>query len=142
MIRVDRLEPPATIGLSRRTLLAAGAVLGVSGCAGFELGGARSRPPAPPGTTVGLPSQVAVGSATIFSEHGVVVTRASAGDYAAFSTVCPHQGCAVASVQGRTIVCPCHGSTFALDGSVITGPATTGLQRLALTVQGDRLTLA
>lgn len=40
------------------------------------------------------------------------------------------------------MVCPCHGSTFALGGSVVTGPAATGLQRLALTVEADGLTLA
>lgn len=115
----------------------------VSACAGIEINEAtQGRPPAPPGTTVGTPSTIPVGSAAIFAEHGVLVTQATAGEYAAFSTVCPHQGCAVTSVRDASIVCPCHGSTFALDGSVITGPATSGLQPLALSVTPDRLILA
>jgi nitrite reductase/ring-hydroxylating ferredoxin subunit/uncharacterized membrane protein len=40
---------------------------------------------------------------------------------------CTHRGCPLSDGQfdGETIVCPCHGSTFALDGSVVKGPATS-----------------
>jgi nitrite reductase/ring-hydroxylating ferredoxin subunit len=40
---------------------------------------------------------------------------------------CSHRGCLLhdGKLQGDTIVCPCHGSTFALDGSVLKGPATS-----------------
>ncbi len=39
---------------------------------------------------------------------------------------CSHRGCALheGTLQGDTITCPCHGSTFRLDGSIVTGPAT------------------
>jgi nitrite reductase/ring-hydroxylating ferredoxin subunit len=39
---------------------------------------------------------------------------------------CSHRGCALreGSLDGNTITCPCHGSTFRLDGSIVRGPAT------------------
>jgi nitrite reductase/ring-hydroxylating ferredoxin subunit/uncharacterized membrane protein len=45
----------------------------------------------------------------------------------ALDDTCAHAGCSLAggSVQGRSIICPCHGSEYDLaDGSVIHGPAT------------------
>lgn len=39
---------------------------------------------------------------------------------------CSHRGCLLheGSVNGDTITCRCHGSTFRLDGSIVRGPAT------------------
>lgn len=40
---------------------------------------------------------------------------------------CSHRGCALheGKLVDDTIVCPCHGSTFRLDGSIVKGPATS-----------------
>jgi nitrite reductase/ring-hydroxylating ferredoxin subunit len=40
---------------------------------------------------------------------------------------CAHRGCALheGRLEGETIICPCHGSTFRLDGSLVRGPATS-----------------
>jgi len=66
-----------------------------------------------------------------------VVTQPQAGQYKAFTAVCTHQGCTVAAVSNNQIQCPCHGSIFsAKDGSVINGPATTGLSAMTATVNG------
>jgi nitrite reductase/ring-hydroxylating ferredoxin subunit/uncharacterized membrane protein len=50
------------------------------------------------------------------------------GDHiTALHDTCSHAGCSLAegSVDGEAIVCPCHGSRFALrDGRVLAGPAT------------------
>ena len=80
------------------------------------------------GTTLGPTSDVPVGGGTIYSAQQVVVTQPTAGSYKGFSAVCPHQGCLVGDVSSGAINCPCHGSQFSIkDGSVIQGPAATGL---------------
>jgi nitrite reductase/ring-hydroxylating ferredoxin subunit len=40
---------------------------------------------------------------------------------------CAHRGCALheGRLDGETIICPCHGSAFRLDGSLVRGPATS-----------------
>lgn len=134
----------AATPLSRRTVVAgvgAGACLFAAGCSSAA---PPAAPPAAaaPGTALGPASEVPVGGAKIYPDQGVVVTQAAAGDYAGFSAVCPHQGCAVSSVEGSSILCLCHGSAFALDGSVTAGPAQTGLESRAVTLDGEELTLA
>ena len=39
---------------------------------------------------------------------------------------CTHRGCGLdgGEFDGHAVTCPCHGSTFALDGSIVKGPAT------------------
>jgi len=49
------------------------------------------------------------------------------GAYATLSPVCTHQGCTV-GVEGRHLVCPCHGSTYDRRGRVLRGPARRPLQ--------------
>ncbi|MEV7970842.1 Rieske (2Fe-2S) protein [Sphaerisporangium sp. NPDC088356] len=64
-----------------------------------------------------------------------VVTQPKKGVFRAFSAKCTHQGCAVASVSGGTINCPCHGSRFTIStGAVARGPAERPLPRKSITV--------
>ena len=92
---------------------------------------------------VGPVGDIPEGGGKIFKDHSVVVTQPASGTFKAFSTRCPHQGCAVSSISGGVIVCPCHGSEFSVtDGSVKKGPATTGLAAENVTVSGDSITLA
>lgn len=61
---------------------------------------------------------------------GGYVTRQD-GRLRAFVITCPHLGCSYAFDDGKKhFVCPCHGSEFALDGSVLHGPATAPLSHL------------
>ncbi|MEL1253410.1 FAD-dependent oxidoreductase [Flavobacterium sp. DGU38] len=51
----------------------------------------------------------------------------------AFSAVCPHLGCIVQwNNDEKSFDCPCHGSRFATDGSVLNGPAESNLNRIDL----------
>ncbi len=88
-------------------------------------------------------ADVPVGGGTIVVAAKVVVTQPTAGQYKAFSAVCTHKGCIVASVKDGTISCACHGSAFsAADGSVKNGPAAAPLAAVPVTVSGDTITLA
>lgn len=139
----ERAAAPPPSALSRRTVIAGagatavGAGLLAAGCSTAS----RTAPP-PSGTALGPASAVPVGGGAIFAEQGVVVTQPVEGEYAAFSTVCPHQGCAVSEITGGQIVCPCHGSTFDLSGGLVAGPAPTGLDSVPVTVADDRIVLA
>lgn len=55
------------------------------------------------------------------------------GKLVAFSSVCPHLGCAVDfDAEVQKFKCPCHRSWFTLDGSVEEGPSPRALDTLEL----------
>ena len=61
--------------------------------------------------------------------HNVAGYRDDEGALHAVSAVCTHMGCIVGwNETDRSWDCPCHGSRFALDGSVIHGPAVKALE--------------
>ena len=101
-----------------------------------------SAPAASPAGPISAGS-VPVGGGVILTDRKIVVTQPTAGAFKAFSAVCTHQGCVVASVADGKINCACHGSVFsAADGSVEGGPAKSPLAPVSLTVSGDQITLA
>lgn len=103
---------------------------------------ADSSAPTPSGEALGPVDQVTVGSGVVYDGPKVVVTQPTEGDIRAFTAVCPHQGCLVSEVTNNEILCPCHGSLFsAEDGAVITGPATTGLAPVDVSVVDDQVVL-
>lgn len=86
--------------------------------------------------TLGQLADIPVGGAISVSAPGgakVLLTQPTAGEVKAFSAVCPHEGCSAAP-EGDHLACPCHGSEFALDGSLRRGPARTGLTAYAVRV--------
>ncbi|MBE1584898.1 Rieske (2Fe-2S) protein [Nonomuraea angiospora] len=83
------------------------------------------------------------GGGKVFENEKIVVTQPSAGEFKAFTAVCTHAGCTVATVSNKTINCPCHGSKFSIsDGSVKDGPASDPLEEKKITVDGDKIKLA
>jgi cytochrome b6-f complex iron-sulfur subunit len=69
-------------------------------------------------------------------ERPVYVRRLASGELVAVLASCTHQGCQPEPVGDR-LVCPCHGSEFAFDGSVLEGPAERPLTRYAVSVEGE-----
>jgi nitrite reductase/ring-hydroxylating ferredoxin subunit len=58
----------------------------------------------------------------------------------ALSQRCPHLGCRVPFCESSGhFECPCHGSKFDIGGEWIEGPAPRGMDKFALSVEGDSL---
>ena len=76
-----------------------------------------------------IPADVPLGISIV---GNVIVNRDATGRMHAWLARCTHLGCRLDEVVGDEIVCPCHGSRFRADGTVITGPATRPLQPLDL----------
>ena len=69
--------------------------------------------------------------ATSFAD-GVIVSRPASPDepLRVLSARCTHLGCLITHAAGDLLVCPCHGSRFRLDGTVVSGPAVRPLATL------------
>lgn len=58
----------------------------------------------------------------------------------AFSPQCTHLGCAYHwDESNKNFLCPCHTSTFDMDGTVLSGPAPRPLDRFQVRVEGTKL---
>jgi len=65
------------------------------------------------------------------------VANAGTG-YLALRAECPHEGCEVAWVQeDRQVDCPCHGSRFAGDGTLLNPPARANLTAFPAEADGQ-----
>jgi len=128
---------------SRRTILA-GAAAGLAALTGCEKYGepTATPAPAPANAVLGKTGDIPVGGGLIFAPNQVVVTQPAKGTFKAFSSICTHQSCPVASVSGGTINCDCHGSKYAVaTGAVVAGPAPRPLPPKQITISGDTITL-
>lgn len=83
---------------------------------------------------VTLPETLAPGEPHVAPGRPVVIVRDDEGVYAV-SRVCTHLGCIV-QPSPTGFDCPCHGSRFGPDGTVIRGPAPKPLRWLAVTSLG------
>jgi Rieske Fe-S protein len=114
----------------------AGAVL--AGCG--DGGGSVSEPTVADGTVTVPAADTPVGGASYYADAKVVVTQPTEGDYQAFDSTCPHQGCPTSGFEGGVLVCPCHGSRFdPSTGEAVHGPAESGLRVLTVTLDGGNL---
>ncbi|HPV76301.1 MAG TPA: Rieske (2Fe-2S) protein [Gemmatimonadaceae bacterium] len=135
-LRIDRRQ-----FLVRLEMLAAGLTCGAlpliaAGCAARAkyvtptLTGERlSVPLAQVGATGGVLVEDPLGDLPIF------LHRTADGAYVAVSTRCGHRGCQVEPAAAK-LVCPCHGSEYTLDGTILQGPTLRPLERYRVTVDG------
>jgi cytochrome b6-f complex iron-sulfur subunit len=90
-----------------------------------------------PVVSAGKPDHYAENSVTLDPRLGLFVVRSERGFYA-LNAVCTHLGClTVWKPDAEVIACPCHGSTFHRDGSVIAGPAPRALPWLKMWISDD-----
>lgn len=78
---------------------------------------------------VGTLSNFPIGSRIVIEGRGIEIVRERDGMHA-ISLVCTHLGCLIKPVENDAdmgYMCPCHGSTFALNGDVQGGPAPKNL---------------
>jgi cytochrome b6-f complex iron-sulfur subunit len=74
--------------------------------------------------------------------QNIIVINTGGGNYSALSSICTHQGCTVGYNAGAgNIQCPCHGSVYAINGSVINGPAPRALKSYPVSLTGNILTI-
>ena len=53
------------------------------------------------------------------------------------SSKCTHLGCKINSFENNEFVCPCHGSTFTIEGKNTKGPAAKPLKELAFSIDKE-----
>ncbi len=112
-----------------------------SGSEGGEGGSGTSAPAA--GAALVAVADVPVGGGVALTDKQIVVTQPSKGEFKAFTAVCTHQGTIIDKVEDGDMVCPNHGSRFAIeDGSVDQGPAAQPLAEVSIKVEGDQVVAA
>jgi cytochrome b6-f complex iron-sulfur subunit len=83
------------------------------------------------------------GAVVVESVAGVfLVSRTGANAYTAVEGICTHEGCKVSNADGDTYVCPCHGSRYTRNGSVVQGPAVASLRRYSTNFVNGMVTIA
>jgi cytochrome b6-f complex iron-sulfur subunit len=133
----SRLDPEP---IPRRDFLGLAALWSAITTLGFGLLGAMRLPRAAvvPSASrkfrIALPQGLAANQPFIPPGRSIALFRDGEGVWAV-STVCTHLGCIV-KAEGGGFDCPCHGSRFALDGSVVKGPAPKGLPWLSVSAVG------
>ena len=133
----SRLEPEP---MPRRDFLGLAALWSALTTLGFGMLGAMRLPRAAvvPSAShkfrVTLPQGLAPTEPFIPPGRPLALFRDGEGVWAV-STVCTHLGCIVKSGNDG-FECPCHGSRFALDGSVVKGPAPKSLPWLSVSAAG------
>jgi cytochrome b6-f complex iron-sulfur subunit len=114
-----------------RSALAAAALVVVDACGDGQIGPPTHSGSGDPDVPSGGPFTITIaqfaGLATVGTVvdigHQRAVVRTGDSTFIALSEICTHEQCDTAVTNNR-FECPCHGSIFAADGSVIRGPST------------------
>lgn len=74
------------------------------------------------------------------TQLGSVFLGKRSGSLHCLSATCPHAGCGIDyDEQKKHFICPCHNSTFAIDGSRTGGPSPRDMDRLEVAIEGDTI---
>ena len=78
------------------------------------------------------------GSVTAFNNGRFFLVRGEDGGFLALYHKCTHLACVVLWHEGEgQFYCPCHGSRFEADGTVLNRPATRSLHRFPVAIEDD-----
>ena len=136
---------------SRRDILRLGAVAAASACGGCAILGSRKanvttepRQGVVRLTNAQSAALLASEGSTLVQPTGfhdrILVVHLTDNTLHAVSAICTHMGCTVDYGKDTGhITCPCHGSQYALDGSVIRGPAKQPLKRYDVTTENGQV---
>lgn len=73
----------------------------------------------------------------------IIIIHSTDTAYVALSKVCTHQGCTVTyNSSNNNLPCPCHGSLYTINGTIINGPAPNPLKTYAVKQNGNILTIS
>lgn len=87
---------------------------------------------------IGNPADFPFGAPTFLADEKIYVFRDREKGFAVASAVCTHLGCTVNYFQNdQRFHCPCHGSVFSSNGSVVHGPAPRALNWFEVTLARD-----
>jgi len=67
-----------------------------------------------------------------FADNFIIINNE--GKIKVLSSRCTHLGCKINESKQDNLLCPCHGSSFNLDGSPIKGPAIKPLEEKDFTI--------
>lgn len=84
---------------------------------------------------LGPASNYPLGSRMVVSDVPALLIHTESG-FSALSLVCTHLGCTV-EAKDDGFACPCHGSLYAKDGSLLYGPAAQHLPILRIEITAD-----
>lgn len=139
MLRSEFLRTTAVAGLGALCGAACVSPLAITGCSsGKYVDGIQSN------GEISIPlSAFARRSALIIRKNDsmqgpIHVVRSEGNAYTALSLLCTHKGCVVRPV-GNSFECPCHGSEFNADGTVLSSPAQEPLMRYDVTTDATHL---
>ncbi|MCE1189543.1 MAG: Rieske 2Fe-2S domain-containing protein [Ignavibacteria bacterium] len=95
---------------------------------------------------IGATSPLAAVNSVALIQNGssrILVKRISDTSFLAVSAICTHAGCVITeyTISGAAYVCPCHGSQFHPDGTVLQGPASSGLTTYPTQFANGQLTV-
>jgi Rieske Fe-S protein len=85
--------------------------------------------------------ELAAGSVLVDGPEGelpIHVRQLEPDRFRALSTRCMHRGCQVDPANDR-FVCPCHGSEYASDGAVLSGPTELPLVEYRVIAEAERI---
>jgi len=141
----------AQAGTSRREFLRLGAAAATAACGGCAILGSRKA-----GVAIepeqGVIRLAEAQSTTLLASEGsillkpkgmrdkILVVHLADNTLHAVSAICTHMGCTVHYNRDMDrIDCPCHGSRYALDGSVIQGPAKRPLKQYDVAIENGQV---